>query len=110
MSTSDPFRHSRRTALRYVAALISVSTALILTFGLGSAMKHTPTPFFLCAVMVSSWFGGLGPGVLASLLSTLAVHYYFIPPIDAFGPISPEDLLNLIVFAASAQFISWLNG
>jgi PAS domain S-box-containing protein len=52
----------------------------------------------------------LWPGILAALLSTLAVDYCFIPPIGAFGPISPEDVPELIVFAASALFVSWLNG
>ena len=84
MSTSDPFRHSLRTALRYVAAVVSVSAALIGTLGLGPVMRTTPTILFFCAVMVSSWFGGLWPGILASLLSMFALDYYFIAPIYTF--------------------------
>jgi PAS domain-containing protein len=72
-------------------------------------MKYTPTPFFFCAVMVSSWFGGFWPGILASFLSTLALAYYFIPPIDTLT-IAPEYIPNVIAFVASALFISWLNG
>ena len=37
--------------------------------GLGSAIKHTPTILFFCAVMVSNWFGGLWPGILVGILS-----------------------------------------
>jgi PAS domain S-box-containing protein len=37
-----------------------------------------PGTLFLCAVMLSVWFGGVGPGLLASVLSTLAFHYYFL--------------------------------
>ena len=59
--------------------------------------------------MVSSWFGGLGPGVLASLLSTLALDYYLIAPVESFA-ISPEYMPNAIAFVASALVISWLNG
>jgi K+-sensing histidine kinase KdpD len=59
--------------------------------------------------MVSSWFGGFWPGILASLLSTLALDYYFIPPIESFV-ISPEYMPNAIAFVASALVISWLNG
>ena len=36
-----------------------------------------PGTLYLCAVMLSVWFGGLGPGLLASVLSTLAYHLYF---------------------------------
>jgi K+-sensing histidine kinase KdpD len=107
--TSDPIRHSLRTVLSYAAAVISVSAALIVTFWFGSAMKYTPTPFFFCAIMVSSWFGGFWPGILASLLSTLALDYYFIPPIESFV-INPEYMPNAIAFVASALFINWLNG
>ena len=59
--------------------------------------------------VVSSWFGGIWPGILASLLSTLALDYYFIPPIDTLT-IGPKYMPNVIAFVASALFISWLNG
>ena len=36
-----------------------------------------PGTLYLCAAMLSVWFGGFGPGLLASVLSTLAYHYYF---------------------------------
>jgi C4-dicarboxylate-specific signal transduction histidine kinase len=36
-----------------------------------------PGTLFLCAVMLSAWFGGLGPGLLAAIVSTLAFHYSF---------------------------------
>jgi K+-sensing histidine kinase KdpD len=111
MSISDRFRHSLRAILSYAVAVVSVSAAVIVTLGFGTAMKHIhPTTFFFCAIVLSSWFGGLWPGILAALLSTIAVDYCFIPPIGAFGPISPEDVPELIVFAASALFVSWLNG
>jgi len=59
--------------------------------------------------MVSSWFGGLWPGILAGLISTLALDYYFVPPIYSFV-VSSEYVPNLIVFVSSSLFISWLNG
>jgi len=36
-----------------------------------------PGTLYLCAVMLSVWFGGVGRGLFASVLSTLAYHYYF---------------------------------
>ena len=59
--------------------------------------------------MVSSWYGGLWPGVFAALLSVLALDYYFLPPLYALG-ISLEEAPDVIVFVATALFISWLNG
>jgi K+-sensing histidine kinase KdpD len=32
------------------------------------------------AVMLAAWYGGLGPGLLATAISTLAVDYLLAPP------------------------------
>ena len=106
MSKSDQFRGSLRSLLGYAVAVTSVGAAVVVT--LGSAMKHTPTLFF-CSVMLSSWFGGVWPGIFAGLLSTIALDYYFIPPIYALG-IGLEEAPDMIVFVASAVFVSWLSG
>jgi C4-dicarboxylate-specific signal transduction histidine kinase len=94
--------------LVYVVAVIAVAAAAVATLELGSAMKHTPTLFF-CSVILSSWFGGVWPGVLAAVLSAIALDYYFIPPLYALG-ISLEEAPDMIVFVSSAIFVSWLDG
>jgi C4-dicarboxylate-specific signal transduction histidine kinase len=59
--------------------------------------------------MLSSWYGGLWPGVFAALLSVVALDYYFIPPLYALG-ISLEEAPDTIVFVVTALFIGWLSG
>ena len=108
MSKSDPFRRPLRTFFSYAVAVTSVGAALVATLGLGSAMKHTPTLFF-CSVMLSSWFGGVWPGILAGVLSAIALDYYFIPPLYALG-IGLEEAPDMIAFVSAALFVSWLNG
>src|SRR6516165_6396288 len=108
MSNSDRIRTLMGPLLSYVVAAISVGIAVIVTLNLGALMKHTATLFF-CSVMFSSWYGGLWPGFLAALLSVVALDYYFIPPLYALG-IGPEEAPDMIVFVATALFISWLNG
>lgn len=103
-----PLRGPPRTLLGYAVAVMAVGTAVAATLAVGVAMKHTPTLFF-CAVMLSSWVGGIGPGIFAGLLSALALDYYFIPPLHALG-IGPEEVPDMIAFLASAWFISWLSG
>lgn len=63
--------------------------------------------FFQAAVVLSAWYGGLGPGVVAATVSFLILDYYFVPPINVFtiGP----DLLRLIVFGAVAILTSALS-
>src|ERR1700736_546795 len=108
MSKSDRIRARTRLLSSYVVAAISVGIAAVITLTLGSVIKHTATLYF-CSVMLSSWYGGLGPGVFAALLSVVALDYYFIPPLYALG-ISLEEAPDMIVFVATALFISWLSG
>jgi C4-dicarboxylate-specific signal transduction histidine kinase len=86
---------------------MSVGLAVMVGLILGSAIKQTAAPFF-CAVMLSSWYGGLWPGVFAGLLSVVVLDYFFLPPLYALG-IGPEDAVDMIAFVATALFISWLN-
>jgi C4-dicarboxylate-specific signal transduction histidine kinase len=86
---------------------MSVGLVVMVGLILGAAIKQTAAPFF-CAVMLSSWYGGLWPGVFAGVLSVVALDYFFIPPLYALG-IGPEDAVDMITFVATALFISWLN-
>ena len=108
MSKSDRIRTLTRLLSGYLVAAISVCVATVITLELGSVIKSTTTLFF-CSVMLSSWYGGLWPGVFAALLSVVALDYYFIPPLYALG-ISLEEAPDVIVFVATALFISWLSG
>jgi hypothetical protein len=91
----------------YAIALIAVGGAVLATLGLGSVVKHTPT-LFLSSVILSSWLGGVWPGIFAGLLSAIAMDYYFIPPIYALG-ISLEEGPDMTVFAALTFLVSWLS-
>jgi C4-dicarboxylate-specific signal transduction histidine kinase len=108
MLKSDRIRTLERLLSSYAVAAISVGIAVVITLKLGSVIKDTATLFF-CSVMLSSWYGGLWPGVFAALLSVVALDYYFIPPLYALG-ISLEETPDMIVFVSTALFIGWLSG
>jgi C4-dicarboxylate-specific signal transduction histidine kinase len=107
-SSRPVIRTLGRALTSYVVAILSVALAVVVTLFIGPVMKHSAT-FFFCSVMLTSWYGGLWPGVFAAIVSVLALDYYFIPPLYALG-IGPEDVADLIAFIATALFISWLNG
>jgi C4-dicarboxylate-specific signal transduction histidine kinase len=92
---------------RYFVAVLAVWLGVLMTLCLGPALKDKVT-FFFCAVMVSSWYGGLWPGLLTAFLSWLAVDYYFLPPLYSLG-INTRELPDMLAFTATALFISWLN-
>jgi len=45
-------------------------------------LEAAPVSLFLCAVMLSAWFGGVGPSLLATSLSALA-FYDLLPAFDS---------------------------
>ncbi len=94
--------------LHFGLAVAMVGAALVLTRVLQSSVAITGYIFFYAAVVAASWFGGRWPGVLAVVLSTLAVEYYFMPPIHSFA-VRRESLPVFIEFAASSVVISWFS-
>jgi signal transduction histidine kinase len=61
----------------------------------------------MAAVVVSAWYGGLGPGAL-SLVLTSVIGYYILPRHDGAG-LDQVDLLRTSVFSAVALFASALH-
>jgi PAS domain S-box-containing protein len=80
-----------------------VAAALIITLLLRTDELFAPV-FFL-AIMLSAWFGGIGPGLLAALLATLAISYFFLPPLYSLR-FDPAHLPQLLVFFLSAVLVS----
>ena len=97
-----------RAARRYFIAVWTVGLAFAGTFLSSPFMTPGLSPLFLLAVMVSAWRGGLGAGLLATLLSTLATAYAFIPPHFSFS-VEPEYFLRLFVFTCAAVIIGTLS-
>jgi PAS domain S-box-containing protein len=76
----------------------------------GGGPNSTPFIVFFAAVMASAWFGGLGPGLLATGLSALLSWYFFLSHQFSFVVDEPGQILRLLVFAAEGAFISALAG
>jgi PAS domain S-box-containing protein len=110
MSQSSPLQWSRRSAfVHYAAAVLSVVAALVPALLLATHMQGSPfVSLSLCAIMFSAWFGGLGPGLLATALSVAGFTYYFVPPIGLFE-VAPTDLLRVFLLGVAALFVVWLN-
>nr|WP_042392709.1 DUF4118 domain-containing protein [Streptacidiphilus carbonis] len=61
---------------------------------------------FLVAVVGVSLLGGVLSALLASLIASLLLNYYFIPPIHRFTINDPNNFLALVVFAAVAIVVA----
>jgi len=98
---------ARAPILRYGVAVLSTALALIPTILLAD-VSESRLVLFGVAVMVSAWYGGWKPGVVATAFA-LTVSAYF----TLVGPHSPDQLrvaiLRLSLFFFVAMLICWLN-
>jgi Domain of unknown function (DUF4118) len=97
---------------RYGIALFSVLVALLVSF-LELRLIHQPTMLmFVVAVVVSSWLGGLGPGLLATVLSAIAIDYlidYAIFPWVALSDYDLPQTVRIVLFVLAGLLISLVS-
>src|SRR5688572_17024381 len=88
---------SERTAwVRYGAAILLVAAALGLRVAFDKFLANAhPFPFFLAAIVVAAWFGGLGPALLALVLGYFVADWFFIPPRGNFTGITSLGLFSV---------------
>ena len=98
---------ARAPILRYGVAVLSTALALIPTILLAD-VSESRLALFGVAVMVSAWYGGWKPGVVATAFA-LTVSAYFA----LVGEHTPDQLrtaiLRLSLFFFLAMLICWLN-
>ena len=63
---------------------------------------------FLIVVMAAAWWGGMGPGLLATALSLIGGVYYIVPPPFSMRIETVEHGLNAIIFVVIGVTISLL--
>lgn len=99
-----------RALLPYGIAIASTAMAILLRHWFDPFLMGSAGSFFYIAVIVSTWYGGFKPGTVATLLSALAINYFFTPPINQFGLEQPVDVVRLAIFLFVALTIAVLGG
>lgn len=95
---------------RYGFALLTVAGFTGIHVLLNAYLAQAaPLLIFIFAVLLSAWYGGLGPGLLATILSTLIGAYFFIAPYYTFASISLGEDLGIVIFFTEGVLISVLN-
>ena len=96
----------RSHVLRYGLALVSVSVALGASLLLERFHFHNVAdPLFLIAIAIVVWYAGIGPAILAVVLSGLADTYFFIEPIYSLY-ITRDDFPHFVVFILFALLLT----
>jgi signal transduction histidine kinase len=86
----------------YGPALIGAATGATLALKPGILL----TPLYFVAVIVTAWFGGLGPGLVTALIATQAINFFFLPPQYTFT-FDLAELPQLLAFLLIAGLVSW---
>jgi two-component system sensor kinase FixL len=89
-------------AVLVVAAAVAIRLTLHSWFG-----DDGPFLLFFPAILIAAWYGGLGPGTCATVLSAVAAMYFMPPPGFAVG--DGTDRLSLGIFVAIGLAIAGLN-
>src|SRR6476469_10502607 len=102
-------RNRRHPVPRYGVAVLAVALAGALTKAYAAmALRPSAFSFFYAAVMIAAWYGGLGPGIAATVLSALLANIYFISPYKIYT-IDAESVQRIGLFTLVALIISSLN-
>ena len=74
---------ARSSLFRYGFAVVAVGAAILIRLLL-SPLLHDYAPYatFVIAVAAVAWYGDFGPSLLATVLSYLAAHLFFKPPVQ----------------------------
>jgi signal transduction histidine kinase len=90
----------RHLIIGYAGATFAVAAAAGLTRILANFGDAGISPLFFAAVLLSAWFGGLGPGLYATVLSGVATAYFFIPhanSVEGIRDVAPRVMVFTVV-------------
>jgi PAS domain S-box-containing protein len=92
---------------RYGVAVGSVILGWLAREALTPAVGQTGLPFlfFFPAAAMAAWYGGFGPGALATLLGATAANWFFIEPLHAGSVGRVGDVVALAAFLISCLFV-----
>jgi signal transduction histidine kinase len=99
--------------LRYLVAVVAIGLTLVIKLGLQNYLeigddREAPFMLALAAVMVSGWYGGLGPGLMATGLAVLIGDYFFMKPIYALGLETTDQRVRAVIFVTEGIVVSGL--
>jgi K+-sensing histidine kinase KdpD len=97
------------SVVRFGVAVLLVCLASGLTLLLPAVATGTPFLFFFAAVVLSAWYGGLGPALLTIALAAAWSAYFLLPPLHSLHVGEPADMLRLGLFLLVAFLISALQ-
>ena len=98
----------QRSPARFLAGVAAPILATVVGLGIGDERTTAASLVYLLGVVAAAAFGGLGPGVFASVASFLGLNYFFTPPRQTLSVGKTDDLVALVVFVTVGMAVSSL--
>lgn len=106
---------SQNVAWRYTIALVAFVISFLVRDSLNDwllGISDRGLIIFLPAILLVTFFLGLGPAILTAVLSVLAAWHYFLPPYHTFA-IGPNGAIVLAAFVVGSgvgiALVHWLR-
>jgi PAS domain S-box-containing protein len=105
---ADVSAHPRARIVAYLVAVGAVAVATAIDLALLPYLTPNVTPVFFLAVAVAAWYGGILPGIGASVLSLLVLVLRFYPRTE--GVMGQSTAFRAIVFLIVGAGLSVIGG
>jgi PAS domain S-box-containing protein len=97
-------------ALPYGIAVAAIAVTALARCLLEPALENNiPYLMFVLPVSLSAWYGGLLPGLFATVLSALVAELFFVRPYLSVKIDTEVDAVQFILFLFVGGLISWLS-
>ncbi|MBY5335453.1 response regulator [Rhizobium leguminosarum] len=103
LSATDWLRH--RPGYTYPLAIAFVGLTFLLRLAASDTLSEFPFLSFLPAILLASFIGGAGPGLVAALVAGFIVQQFFVEPHNVFWPVSAGQWVGLSTYFINAAII-----
>lgn len=101
-------RHSGNRPRDYGVAVLLTAVALMVSLLFHPVFEPNPFLLFFVTTSVSTYLGGIGPGIVSIVLAIIGIEVFFVNDIRGFDDLAIH-LLRLGLFAGAAGFTATLN-
>ena len=96
------------TVARCLVGLVVIALAIAVEKALWSSVPLSPFLLVYPAVIFATWIGGWPAGITVILMASLALPYWFLPPLDSFAIVARRDAIDLGIFVVMSLAFVWL--
>ena len=106
---SSAFWRSRWFAYGFAAVVTWLALLARLSLSPWIGDNRPVLVLFFIPILVSAYLGGLGPGLVATVLAAVGAEYYLIPPYHSFSFHGPMDFAQWLIFVIGGILACALN-